>query len=58
MRELRGEVVEETPSANLDLPMPMAIPTDYIDNANRRDARIDPERLVELVSTRPDAAFS
>jgi len=124
MRELRGEVVEEAPSATLDLPVPMAIPTDYIDNANlrmevyrristaevepeailaelrdrfgpppqavyqllevarlkrlaerlrvqslswakgelvirlRRDARIDPERLVELVSTRPDATFS
>jgi transcription-repair coupling factor (superfamily II helicase) len=124
MRELRGEVVEEAPSATLDLPVPMAIPTDYIDNANlrmevyrkiaqgeaepdamlaelrdrfgppppavyqllevarlkrlaerlrvqslswqkgelvirlRRDARIDPERLVELVSTRPDASFS
>ncbi len=119
MRELRGEIVEETPSATLDLPVPMAIPTDYIDNANlrmevyrkiasgevepeamlaelrdrfgpppqavhqllevarlkrlaerlrvqslswqkgelvirlRRDARIDPDRLVELVSTRP-----
>ncbi|HXT20600.1 MAG TPA: TRCF domain-containing protein, partial [Thermoanaerobaculia bacterium] len=124
MRELRGEVVEEAPSATLDLPVPMAIPTDYIDNANlrmevyrristaevepeailaelrdrfgpppqavyqllevarlkrlaerlrvqslswvkgelvirlRRDARINPERLVELVSTRPDASFS
>jgi transcription-repair coupling factor (superfamily II helicase) len=124
MRELRGEVVEDAPSATLDLPVPMAIPTDYIDNANlrmevyrristaevepeailaelrdrfgpppqavyqllevarlkrlaerlrvqslswvkgelvirlRRDARIDPERLVEFVSTRPDASFS
>ena len=124
MRELRGEVVEEAPSATLDLPVPMAIPTDYIDNANlrmevyrsiataevepeailaelrdrfgpppqavyqllevarlkrlaerlrvqslswlkgelvirlRRDARIDPDRLVELVSTQPDASFS
>ncbi|HEV8632394.1 MAG TPA: transcription-repair coupling factor [Thermoanaerobaculia bacterium] len=124
MRELRGEVVEEAPSATLDLPVPMAIPTDYIDNANlrmevyrkiaaadvepeamlaelrerfgpppqavyqlldvarlkrlaerlrvqslswqkgeliirlRRDAKIDPDRLVELVSTRPDATFS
>ena len=124
MRELRGEVVEEAPSATLDLPVPMAIPTDYIDNPNirmevyrkistaetepeamlaelrerfgpppqavyqllevaklkrlaeslrvqslswqkgelvirlRRDARIDPERLVELVSTRQDATFS
>ncbi|HET9766899.1 MAG TPA: transcription-repair coupling factor [Thermoanaerobaculia bacterium] len=124
MRELRGEVVEDAPSATLDLPVPMAIPTDYIDNANlrmevyrristaevepeailaelrdrfgpppqavyqllevaglkrlaerlrvqslswvkgelvirlRRDARIDPERLVELVSTQPDASFS
>jgi transcription-repair coupling factor (superfamily II helicase) len=124
MRELRGEVVEDAPSATLDLPVPMAIPTDYIDNANlrmevyrristaevepeailaelrdrfgpppqavyqllevarlkrlaerlrvqslswvkgelvirlRRDARINPERLVELVSTRPDASFS
>jgi transcription-repair coupling factor (superfamily II helicase) len=124
MRELRGETVEEAPSATLDLPVPMAIPTDYIDNANlrmevyrkiaaadadpeamlaelrdrfgppppavyqllevvrlkrlaerlrvqsltwqkgelvirlRRDARIDPDRLVELVSTRPDASFS
>ena len=24
----------------------------------RRDARIDPERLVDFVSTRPDASFS
>jgi transcription-repair coupling factor (superfamily II helicase) len=124
MKELRGEAIEEAPSATLDLPVPMAIPTEYIGNANlrmevyrkiaagevepeamlaelrdrfgpppqavyqllevarlkrlaerlrvqslswakgelvirlRRDARIDPERLVELVSTRPDATFS
>jgi transcription-repair coupling factor (superfamily II helicase) len=124
LRELRGEAVEEGPSATLDLPVAMAIPTDYIDNANlrmevyrklaaadgddaallaelrerfgpppqavyqllevarvkrlaerlrvqslswqkgelvirlRRDSKIDPDRLVELVSTRSDATFS
>jgi transcription-repair coupling factor (superfamily II helicase) len=124
MRELRGEAPEEGPSATLDLPVAMAIPTDYIDNPNlrmevyrklaaadgddepllaelrdrfgpppqavyqllevarlkrlaerlrvqslswqrgelvirlRRDSRIDPDRLVELVSERSDATFS
>jgi transcription-repair coupling factor (superfamily II helicase) len=124
VRELRGEVVEEAPSVAIDLPVPMSIPTDYVDDANlrmeiyrkiaaadvpegeilaeltdrfgppppavstllqvatlkrlaeslrvqsisskgseliirlRRDARIDVERLIEMVSNRPGASFS
>jgi transcription-repair coupling factor (superfamily II helicase) len=122
VRELRGEVVEEAPSVALDLPVPMSIPPDYVDDANlrmelyrkiaeeperemlaeladrfgpppstvetlvevaalkrlaeslrvqsisaksgeliirlRRDARIDVERLIEMVSTLPGASFS
>ncbi|HEV2845639.1 MAG TPA: transcription-repair coupling factor, partial [Thermoanaerobaculia bacterium] len=122
VRELRGEVVEEAPSVALDLPVPMSIPQDYVDDANlrmelyrkiadeperemmselkdrfgppppavetlvevaalkrlaeslrvqsisaksgelvirlRRDARIDVERLIEMVSTMPGASFS
>jgi transcription-repair coupling factor (superfamily II helicase) len=124
VRELRGETVEEAPSAAIDLPVPMAIPETYVDNANlrmelyrkiaaaeeseeevlaeltdrfgappasvkslvevaalkrlaeslrvqsisakggeliirlRRDARIDIDRLIEMVQTRPGAAFS
>jgi transcription-repair coupling factor (superfamily II helicase) len=124
VRELRGEAVDEAPSVNIDLPVPMSIPTDYVDDANlrmeiyrkiaaseqpekeivaelvdrfgplppavltlvevaalkrtaealrvqsvsskgneliirlRRDARIDVERLIELVSNRPGASFS
>ncbi|HEX7184000.1 MAG TPA: transcription-repair coupling factor [Thermoanaerobaculia bacterium] len=124
VRELRGEAVEEAPSVNIDLPVPMSIPQDYVEDANlrmeiyrkiasteqseseilaelrdrfgpppravatlievaalkrtaeslrvqsisakgseltfrlRRDARIDVERLIELVSSRPGASFS
>jgi transcription-repair coupling factor (superfamily II helicase) len=122
VRELRGESVEEAPSVALDLPVPMSIPQDYVDDANlrmelyrkiaeeperevmaeladrfgppppavealvevaalkrlaealrvqsiaaksgelvirlRRDARIDVERLIEMVSSRPGASFS
>src|SRR3954469_5842995 len=122
VRELRGEVVEEAPSVALDLPVPMSIPPEYVDDANlrmelyrkiaeepekemlaelvdrfgpppapvetlvevaalkrlaeslrvqsisaksgeliirlRRDARIDVERLIEMVSTLPGASFS
>jgi transcription-repair coupling factor (superfamily II helicase) len=124
VRELRGESVEEAPSVALDLPVPMSIPQDYIEDANlrmeiyrkiaagessqsevlaeladrfgpppravatlievadlkrlaeslrvqsisargrelvlrlRRDARVDVDRLIELVSTRPGASFS
>jgi transcription-repair coupling factor (superfamily II helicase) len=122
VRELRGETVEEAPSVALDLPVPMSIPQDYVEDANlrmefyrkiaeepereilaeladrfgpppaavealvevaalkrlaeslrvqsisaksgelvirlRRDARIDVERLIEMVSTRPGASFS
>jgi transcription-repair coupling factor (superfamily II helicase) len=122
VRELRGETVEEAPSVALDLPVPMSIPQDYVDDANlrmelyrkiaeeperemlseladrfgppppavealvevaalkrlaeslrvqsisakagelvirlRRDARIDVERLIEMVSNRPGASFS
>ena len=36
VRELRGEVVEEAPSVALDLPVPMSIPQDYVDDANLR----------------------
>jgi transcription-repair coupling factor (superfamily II helicase) len=124
VRELRGEAVDEAPSVNIDLPVPMSIPADYVDDANlrmdiyrkiaaseqpereiaaelvdrfgplppavetlievaalkrtaealrvqsisskgseliirlRRDARIDVERLIELVSNRAGASFS
>jgi transcription-repair coupling factor (superfamily II helicase) len=124
VREMRGEEVAEAPSAAIDLPVPMAIPETYVENANlrmelyrkiasaeeseeevlaeltdrfgpppasvrslievaalkrlaeslrvqsisakggelvirlRRDARIDIDRLIEMVSTRPGAAFS
>jgi transcription-repair coupling factor (superfamily II helicase) len=124
VREMRGEEVAEAPSAAIDLPVPMAIPESYVENANlrmelyrkiasaeeseedvlaeltdrfgppppavrslievaalkrlaeslrvqsisakggeliirlRRDARIDIDRLIEMVSTRPGAAFS
>ncbi len=122
VRELRGESVEEAPSVALDLPVPMSIPQDYVDDANlrmelyrkiaeepegqmlaeladrfgpppeavetlvevaglkrlaeslrvqsiaakngelvirlRRDARIDVERLIEMVSSLPGASFS
>ncbi|HEX5759657.1 MAG TPA: transcription-repair coupling factor [Thermoanaerobaculia bacterium] len=124
VREMQGEVVPETPSAAIDLPVAMTIPADYVPDANlrmelyrkiadaeeperevlaeladrfgpppatvrklvevaalkrlaetlrvqsisakgpelvfrlRRDARVDPERLIELVSSRPGASFS
>jgi transcription-repair coupling factor (superfamily II helicase) len=124
VRELRGETVEEAPSTAIDLPVPMSIPQDYVEDANlrmeiyrkiaasedaeteivaeltdrfgpppdavstlievaslkrlaenlrvqsisskgseliirlRRDARIDVDRLIEMVSTRPGASFS
>ncbi len=124
VRELRGETVEEAPSVAIDLPVPMAIPQDYVADANlrmeiyrkiaaaevsesevlaelqdrfgpppaavatlievaalkrlaeslrvqsisskggdliirlRRDARVDVERLIEMVSNRPGASFS
>ncbi|HJX27789.1 MAG TPA: TRCF domain-containing protein, partial [Thermoanaerobaculia bacterium] len=124
VRELRGESVEEAPSVNIDLPVPMSIPPDYVEDANlrmeiyrkiaaadqsdseivaeltdrfgpppqavatlievaslkrtaeslrvqsisakgkeltlrlRRDARIDVNRLIELVSSQPGASFS
>ncbi|HEX4963342.1 MAG TPA: transcription-repair coupling factor [Thermoanaerobaculia bacterium] len=122
VRELRGESLEEAPSVALDLPVPMSIPAEYVDDANlrmelyrkiaeepeqemlseladrfgpppaavqtlvevaalkrlaeslrvqsiaakggelvirlRRDARIDIERLIEMVSNLPGASFS
>jgi transcription-repair coupling factor (superfamily II helicase) len=124
VRELQGEEVAEAPSAAIDLPIPMSIPPEYVENANlrmeiyqkiaaaeesqeallaeladrfgpppaavrtllevaelkrlaeslrvqsisakggelvirlRRDARIDVQRLVDLVSSRPGANFS
>lgn len=36
VRELRGEVVEEAPSVAIDLPLPMAIPEEYVGDANLR----------------------
>ncbi len=124
VRELRGDAVEEGPSATLDLPVPMSIPRSYIRDENlrmevyrklaaaeasredllaelsdrfgrppaavemlldvaalkrqaeqlriqaisagggrltirlRRDARVDVDRLIRLVSERPGASFS
>ncbi|HWM93335.1 MAG TPA: transcription-repair coupling factor [Thermoanaerobaculia bacterium] len=124
VRELRGETVEEAPSTAIDLPVPMSIPPEYVEDANlrmeiyrkiaaaedaeseilaeltdrfgpppaavstlievatlkrlaeslrvqsisskgseliirlRRDARIDVDRLIQMVSTRPGASFS
>jgi transcription-repair coupling factor (superfamily II helicase) len=124
VRELRGETVEEAPSVNIDLPVPMSIPQDYVEDSNlrmeiyrkiasadsseseivaelidrfgplppavetlievaalkrtaetlrvqsisakgkeltlrlRRDARIDVDRLIEMVSSQPGASFS
>jgi len=36
VRELKGEVVEEGPSVAIDLPVPMAIPNDYVSDENLR----------------------
>ena len=36
VRELQGEEVAEAPSTAIDLPVPMAIPPDYVENANLR----------------------
>jgi len=36
VRELKGEVVEEAASVAIDLPLPMALPEDYIGDANLR----------------------
>jgi transcription-repair coupling factor (superfamily II helicase) len=36
VRELRGESVAEAPSVAIDLPVPMSIPHDYVDDANLR----------------------
>lgn len=124
IKELRGEVVEELPSASIDLPLDMTIPTTYVRDDNlrmevysrlasadeigealieeledrfgpvpgsvrvlaeaarlkqqaeklriqsisaqgdvlsfrlRRDARVDVERLIQLVSERGDSAFT
>ena len=124
VRELRGEAVEEAPAVNIDLPVPMSIPQEYVADANlrmeiyrkiaaadlseseivaeltdrfgppppavetlvevaalkrvaeslrvqsisakgkeltlrlRRDARIDVDRLIEMVSSQPGASFS
>jgi transcription-repair coupling factor (superfamily II helicase) len=124
VRELRGETVEEAPSVAIDLPVPMSIPQEYVEDANlrmeiyrkigaaeeaeteilaeltdrfgppppavatlievaalkrlaeslrvqsisskgseliirlRNNSRIDVDRLIEMISTRPGAAFS
>ncbi|MEM7480482.1 MAG: transcription-repair coupling factor [Acidobacteriota bacterium] len=36
VRELRGEAVDEAPSAALDLPVTLTIPADYIEDSNLR----------------------
>jgi len=36
VRELRGESVAEAPSVAFDLPVPMSIPQDYVEDANLR----------------------
>ena len=36
VRELKGEAVEEAPSANLQLPVPATIPEEYVGDANLR----------------------
>jgi len=36
VRELRGETVEEAPSVNIDLPVPMSIPQEYVEDSNLR----------------------
>ena len=36
IREQRGEALEEAPSAAIDLPVAMAIPPDYVEDANLR----------------------
>ncbi|MEO8502267.1 MAG: transcription-repair coupling factor [Acidobacteriota bacterium] len=36
VRELRGEVVDDTPSAAIDLPVAMSIPVEYVSDANLR----------------------
>jgi transcription-repair coupling factor (superfamily II helicase) len=36
VRELRGETVDEAPSAAIDLPLPQAIPEEYLSDANLR----------------------
>jgi transcription-repair coupling factor (superfamily II helicase) len=36
VRELKGEVVEETVSVAIDLPLPMSLPEEYIGDANLR----------------------
>jgi transcription-repair coupling factor (superfamily II helicase) len=36
VRELRGETIEEAPSVNIDLPVPMSIPPEYVEDANLR----------------------
>ncbi|HBL28023.1 MAG TPA: transcription-repair coupling factor [Acidobacteria bacterium] len=36
VRELRGEAVEEAPAVNIDLPVPMSIPPEYVADANLR----------------------
>jgi transcription-repair coupling factor (superfamily II helicase) len=36
VRELRGETVEDTPSVAIDLPLPMAIPEEYLADTNLR----------------------
>jgi transcription-repair coupling factor (superfamily II helicase) len=36
VRELRGETVDEAPAVNIDLPVPMSIPQEYVEDANLR----------------------
>ncbi|HUP22477.1 MAG TPA: transcription-repair coupling factor [Thermoanaerobaculia bacterium] len=52
VRELRGETLEDTPSAHIDLPVSMTIPSSYLSEPNlrmevyQRLAREDPRELL------------
>ena len=50
VRELRGDAVEEGPSATLDLPVPMSIPRSYI-----RDENLRMEVYRKLAAENPEA---
>ncbi len=48
LRELRGETIEELPSATLDLPVAMSIPDDYVRDPN---VRLEVYRKLALAET-------
>jgi len=70
VRELKGEVVEEGPSVAIDLPVPMAIPHDYVADENLRmevyqklaagaeDGRDLLEELTDRFGPPPDAVHT